>query len=425
MPDWQRDVIWWSVYPLGFTGAPVHPQHSAAALPPAEGPGHVEHRLSRLENWLDYLVELGCNGLALGPIFASVSHGYDTLDYFRIDPRLGDEADFEHLAQDCHRRGIRLLLDGVFNHVSARYPQLVQALAEGPTGRCADMFHIDFGRNPPTRLNFEGSDDLVVLNHSSASVSRLVTDVMTHWLARGADGWRLDAAYAIDPGFWAPVIAEVRREFPQLLVVGEVIHGDYVSIVERSGMDSLTQYELWKACWSSLAVENFFELAWTLDRHNDLLDHFQPLTFVGNHDVTRIASQVGNDKAVLAAVLLLTLGGMPSIYYGDEQAFHGTKYERAGGDDEVRPEMPEHPDQLSRLGEPVHRVYQELVALRRRHDWLARARTHVEELKNESITYRVAENSGSGHWLDVSLDVTSKPTARISDAHGVLFHWPA
>ncbi|MFZ2625410.1 MAG: alpha-amylase family protein [Propionibacterium sp.] len=425
MPSWQHDVIWWSVYPLGFTGAPVHPDQLGAPTPPEQVSTHVDHRLPQLEKWLDYLVELGCNGLALGPVFASVSHGYDTLDYYRIDPRLGDEADFEQLARACHERGVKLLLDGVFNHVSSRYPQLLKALAEGPDGSCADMFHIDFGHNPPIRLNFEGSDDLVVLNHSSASVSRLVTDVMTHWLARGADGWRLDAAYAVDPDFWAPVLAEVRRQFPEVLVVGEVIHGDYVSIVERSGMDSLTQYELWKACWSSLESENFFELAWTLDRHNDVLDHFQPLTFVGNHDVTRIASKVGADKAVLAAVLLLTLGGMPSIYYGDEQAFRGTKYERPGGDDEVRPAMPELPGQLSRLGEPTHRVYQQLLALRRRHGWLARAHSHVDELANKSISYRLADSAVPDHWLSVSLDVTTSPTARIRDEHGELFSWQA
>lgn len=425
MPDWQRDVIWWSVYPLGFTGAPLHTVTPDATGSAPWAGGHVVHRLALVENWLDYLLELGCNGLALGPIFASVSHGYDTLDHFRIDPRLGDDADFDHLVAACHRRGIRVLLDGVFNHVSAHHPLLLQALAQGPQGPYAELFHIDFGHNPPIRLNFEGSDDLVLLNHSSPAVARLVADVMDHWLARGADGWRLDAAYAVDPGFWAPVIAQVRRRFPGMLVVGEVIHGDYVSVVERSGMDSLTQYELWKACWSSLAARNFFELAWTLERHNALLDHFQPLTFLGNHDVTRIATQVGADKAVLAAALLFTLGGMPSIYYGDEQAFQGTKYERPGGDDEIRPAMPDGPDQLSRLGEPVHRAYQELVGLRRRHGWLAGARTTVDELTNEAISYRVSEKASAQHWLTVTLDVKATPSVRIRDNQGDLFHWPS
>ncbi|MDN5962087.1 MAG: alpha-amylase, partial [Propionibacterium sp.] len=114
MSDWRRDVIWWTVYPLGFTGAPTHLDEQAP----------VAHRLPRLENWLDYLIDLGCNGLVLGPIFRSESHGYDTLDYFAIDPRLGDDADFDALVAACHARGIKLVLDGVFNHVSARYPAL-------------------------------------------------------------------------------------------------------------------------------------------------------------------------------------------------------------------------------------------------------------------------------------------------------------
>ncbi|WP_055346722.1 alpha-amylase family protein [Propionibacterium freudenreichii] len=412
--DWRRDVIWWTVYPLGFTGAPTHLDEQAP----------VAHRLPRLENWLDYLIDLGCNGLVLGPIFRSESHGYDTLDYFAIDPRLGDDADFDALVAACHARGIKLVLDGVFNHVSARYPALRQALAEGPEGPLADMFHIDFSTTPPTRLNFEGSDDLVRLNHASPQVRKLVTDVMLHWCGRGVDGWRLDAAYAVDPEFWAPVLATVRERFPELYIYGEVIHGDYAQIVHGSGMDAVTEYELWKACWSSLATENFYELEWTLGRHNEMLDDFRPFTFIGNHDVTRIATKVGADKAILAAVLLGTVGGTPCVYYGDEQAFRGEKYDRPGGDAEVRQPMPERPDQLAGFGLPTYRAYQAILAIRRRYAWLPDARTEVESITNPRIVYRAHDPADADHWVRVTLDVTDTPTASVVDNSGELFHWP-
>lgn len=220
---------------------------------------------------------------------------------------------------------------------------------------------------------------------------------MKHWLARGADGWRLDAAYAVPPAFWAPVLAEVRREYPDSYFVGEYIHGDFAEEVERSTLDSVTQYELWKAVWSSLNDANFYELASALERHNGFLDTFVPLTFVGNHDVTRLASKLANpDQLALALTVLLTVGGTPCIYYGDEQAFRGVKEERAGGDDAVRPAFPAGPAELAAAGWPVYHLHQELISLRRRHAWLHRARTTVLTLSNESLVYQVRGDSGAG-----------------------------
>ena len=412
MTGWSDDTIWWAVYPLGFLGASTRP---------ADGNRPLEHRLPALEGWLDYLLSIGCNGLALGPIFESVSHGYDTLDYFRIDPRLGDEDDLDHLVRACHDRGIRVALDGVFNHVSAAYPDLLAALAGGPGAPTADMFHIDWSTNPPTRLNFEGSDDLVRLNHESGAVRELVTRVMNHWLDLGVDAWRLDAAYAVPPAFWAPVLADVRAAHPQAFVWGEVIHGDYAQIVADSTMDSLTEYELWKATWSSLADENFYELDWTLTRHNEFCESFTPLTFLGNHDTTRIASRVGGAKAILAATVLFTVAGTPSIYYGDEQGFHGVKYDRAWGDDEVRPVMPARPDELSELGADVLRYYQQLVSIRRRNPWLVRARTTVTQLANDRIDYEAWDPDERTRRLHVALGVGESVTARIADSGGELF----
>jgi cyclomaltodextrinase / maltogenic alpha-amylase / neopullulanase len=232
---------------------------------------------------------------------------------------------------------------------------------------------------------------------------------MGHWLRAGADGWRLDAAYAVPPAFWASVLPQVRADHPDAYLVGEVIHGDYARIVGDSGLDSVTQYELWKAIWSSLNERNFFELAWALERHNGFLDTFVPFTFVGNHDVTRLASKLADDRHLAhALVLLFTVAGTPAVYYGDEQAFRGVKEDRPGGDDAVRPAFPATPADLAPDGWPTYRLHQELIGLRRRHPWLHEARSHVLDLANEHVIYEV---TGGGGRLVVALNLADQEVA--------------
>jgi len=248
-PAWVEHAIWWQVYPLGFVGAyPADP-------PPAAD----EHRMRRIVDWFDHAIALGASGIALGPVFASRTHGYDTTDHYRIDSRLGDDSDFDHLTAEAHRRGLRVLLDGVFNHVAN------------------DFAHPQwFRKRGNTFDTFEGHGELIALDHDNPDVVDYTADVMTHWLGRGADGWRLDAAYAVPDQFWAAVLPRVRAAFPDAWFVGEVIHGDYAARVRDSGFDSVTQYELWKAIWSGLNDGNFHELDWALVRHNEFLDDFVP-----------------------------------------------------------------------------------------------------------------------------------------------------
>lgn len=386
MPNWVEHAVFWHVYPLGFTGAERQLRTE---------PG-VVHRLPQLVAWLDYAVELGASALLLAPIFQSTSHGYDTTDYFRIDPRLGDEADFDALIVAAHGRGLRVVLDGVFNHVGRDFPAFRRAIGEGPQAHEASWFHIDLDKRlpdgEPEYATFEGHQQLPALNHDEPAVADLVTDVMRHWLARGADGWRLDAAYAVSRTFWANVLPRVREDFAEAYIFGEVIHGDYAGFVRDTTVDAVTQYELWKAIWSSIKDRNFFELAWTLQRHNTWLDTFVPLTFVGNHDVTRIATEIADQRHLPhALVILFTCAGTPCIYYGDEQAFRGLKEARAGGDDAIRPAFPAAPADLAPFGWPIYRHHQDLIGLRRRHPWLHRARSHTLSLANTQFVYECVD----------------------------------
>lgn len=404
----SNDRVWWHVYPLGFTGAPAT----------RDGGPHGP-RLRHLIGWLDHAADLGASGLLLGPVFDSATHGYDTLDHLRIDPRLGTEADLDALVTACHERDIHVALDGVFNHVSDQHPRVIEARAAGFEGPPATWFRIDrTDPDGPRPSVFEGHSSLVELDHRNPDVVAYITRVMNHWLDRGVDAWRLDAAYAVEPEQWAQILAGVRDRHPQAWVFGEVIHGDYVDIVARSGLDSVTQYELWKAAWSAIQDRNFFELDWTLSRHNELLRTFTPQTFIGNHDVTRIASTLGPAGAVVALAVLMTVGGVPSVYYGDEQGWTAVKEHRAGGDDAIRPAYPDDPAQLT--GDPaVYRAHQDLIALRRARPWLTDATTETVELTNTRYRYRSTAADGTA-GLVVELDTTDVPRATIHDEAGAL-----
>ncbi|MGO1686132.1 MAG: alpha-amylase family glycosyl hydrolase, partial [Brachybacterium sp.] len=251
---------------------------------------------------------------------------------------------------------------------------------------------------------FEGNDDLIELNLADAVVQDRVVEIMGHWLERGADGWRLDAMYAAGAEAWASILERVRAAHPEAWILGEVIHGDYPAFAASSGADSITQYELWKAIWSGLHDQNLFELAHALGRHQEFLDAeggTHPLTFLGNHDTTRIATQLTDGRDLAAAYALLALlPGIPAVYAGDEFGAAALKEDRAGGDDAIRPWFPGSPDEVvsaatsadSAPGGPHHlallkpdaserilEVHQRLFSLRRREPWLATASVRVDE----------------------------------------------
>ncbi|WP_272913544.1 alpha-amylase family glycosyl hydrolase [Corynebacterium pilosum] len=194
----------------------------------------------------------------------------------------------------------------------------------------------------------------------------------------------------------------VRQRHPNAYFSGEMIHGDYADFARESHLDTMTQYEVWHAVWASIQANNLWELEHSLWRHQDFSARNLMQTFVGNHDVSRVASMVGDSGAALAAVILLTLPGLPSIYYGDEQAFRGEKGEGWEADDALRPELPEHPDQLFSFGHWMFKLYRDLVAFRKANPWIATGELAIEEFQETALAYSVR---GDGHELMVHVRV--------------------
>ena len=407
-------MIAWHVYHLGFAGLPIRP--GASGTGEAAGGGGIGQLpgkpFEHLTNWLDYAAALGFEALSLGPVFEAQTHCYDTLDNYRIDRRLGSEADFGAFLSQAHQRGMRVYLDGVFNHLGDRHRLHLAATTPGEGSDAARRF---FRWDGQRALAFEGHGSLVTLNHSDETVVEFVRAVMAFWLERGVDGFRLDAAYATGPDFWAQILPGLRERFPDSYFFGELLHGDGADFVARSTMDSVTQYELWKAIWSSIKDRNFFELDWSRSRHNQLLASYSPVTFLGNHDVSRIASLIGAEAVPVALTALMTLGGTPHLYYGDEQGFVGVKENRLDGDDAVRPSFPASPADLAPWGWGLHDLHRRLIHWRRENPWLERATSERLELTNARLVYRTA---GVGQSVTVTLDL-SDPCHLVADVSPV------
>jgi cyclomaltodextrinase len=382
------------VYHLHSLGAA-----GAARTNPDVGAGSPSDRgLARLEPWLDHVRALGCGAVLLTPIFVSSTHGYDTVDPFRIDQRLGDEDDLARFVDACRARDLRLVLDGVFNHVGRGFPAFQDVVAHGEASPFANWFRLDFSRDDGDGFGyrtFEGHRELVALDHRSPEVLAWAVDVACHWLDRGADGWRLDVAYAIPTDFLAAFVVRVRERHPDAFLFGEMIHGDYAAFVAASGLDSVTQYELHKAIWSSLNDANLFELAWSLKRHRELVGSFAPVTFVGNHDVSRIASQLHDRRHLAHALAILcTVPGIPCLYYGDEWGWEGAKTDGAGGDDPMRGPLPEPGAPVSPGAASVLELHRRAIAVRRDRPWLTRADLEIGELANRRMTLEVSAPEG-------------------------------
>lgn len=344
---WAEDAFFYHLYPLGCFGAPARNDYRSAPVP----------RLAELHGWLDHLQALGITALYLGPVFESTAHGYDTVDYYRVDRRLGDAGTLKALADDLHARGMKLVLDGVFNHVGRDHAAFRDVRKHGVASRYAGWFHLDPSKRSPCGDAFSyegwhGHYDLVKLNTSNPEVRAHLFGAVKAWIeAFDLDGLRLDAADVLDLEFQAELAAFCRALKPDFWLMGEVIHGMYSDWTTTGGLDSVTNYNLYKAFWSSHNDRNYFELAHQLDRQfgpSGIYRGMNLYNFVDNHDVERIGSILKMPREHLEPLhaLLLTLPGSPSLYYGSETAVPGKKEKHS--DTSLRPRL--RPDDLAKAG---------------------------------------------------------------------------
>ena len=323
---WYEQANCYHLYPLGCFGCENH--HIASS--------QIKHRMLELIDWIPHLQELGMDALYLGPIFESKEHGYDTIDYFTIDHRLGTNADFKQVVSAFHQAGIKIILDGVFHHVGRDFFAFKDLLQNKESSLYRNWFEgVAFTQDSPYHDGFsyacwEGHYNLVKLNLANEEVLDYLLKAIQMWIEEfQIDGLRLDAANCIAFSFFEQLRTFVKAKRADFFLLGEVIHGDYNRWANAQMLDSTTNYEVYKGLYSSFNSRNFFEIAYSLNRQFGDRGIYRGLPlyqFVDNHDVTRICDQLQDpfDLQALYA-LLFTIPGIPSIYYGSEWGIHGKK----------------------------------------------------------------------------------------------------
>jgi glycosidase len=332
---WAYESVFYQIYPLGFCGAPF------------ENDGVLEHRILKVKDWIPHMRKLGIDAIYFSPIFESDTHGYNTRDYRKLDVRLGTNEDFKEVCAALHENGIRVVLDGVFNHVGRGFGPFMDVVQNRENSRYVNWFHrIDFGGNSNYNdglwyKGWEGNYDLVKLNLHNEEVVNYLLESVKYWVDEfDIDGLRLDVAYCLDEGFVRRLRDYTQGLKEDFYLLGEMLHGDYNRLMNDSMLHSATNYECYKGLYSSFNSMNLFEINhsllrqfgpdnWTLYRGKHLL------SFVDNHDVTRVASILTNEKHLpLIYALMFGMPGIPCVYYGSEW---GEKADKHQGDPALRP----------------------------------------------------------------------------------------
>ena len=332
---WYDEAVFYHIYPLGLTGAPKQNTY-----------GEPVHRLNTLLPWISHIKEIGCNAIYIGPLFESVGHGYETTDYKKLDSRLGKNEDLTNFVAECHKQEIRVILDGVFNHTGRDFFAFQDIKHKRENSQYKDWYcNVNFGGNNSfndgfSYENWGGYDLLVKLNQHNPAVKDYICDVIRFWVSEfDIDGIRLDAADVLDFDYMK-VLRHVANEVkPDFWLMGEVIHGNYSRWANDGTLHSVTNYMLHKALYSGHNDHNYFEIAHTIKYVNGMVgNNLKLYSFVDNHDVERIYTKLTNKAHFLPVhVMLYTLPGVPSIYYGSEFGIEGRK-ERFS-DDSLRPAL--------------------------------------------------------------------------------------
>ena len=322
---WAYEGIFYQIYPIGFCGAPT------------ANDGKTVSRILKLKEWSGYLESLGISSILLNPIFESDNHGYDTRDYKKIDCRLGTNEDFADVCKDLHAHNVRIVLDGVFNHVGRGFWAFKDVQEKKWDSPYKDWFCINFDGDSCYNDGFwyegwEGHFELVKLNLANPAVVDYLLECVKGWIDEfDIDGLRLDVAYCLDRNFMKRLRSYCQELKPDFALIGEVLFGDYNQIVNDEMLHSCTNYECYKGIYSSFNSMNMFEIAHSLNRQYGpeqwcIYRGKHLMSFVDNHDVTRIASILTNKNHLpLTYGLLLGMPGVPCIYYGSEWGEEGVK----------------------------------------------------------------------------------------------------
>ena len=337
---WIQDAFFYHIYQLVLVVAPRY----------NEGEKTSGSRILEILEWIPHLKDMGVNAVYFGPVFQSLSHGYDTSDYYRTDSRLGTKDDFKEVLSVLHENGIRIVLDGVFNHVGRGFWAFNDVQHKLEESAYAGWFEgIDFTQKSPCGDNFsyymwEGNTGLVKLNLKNADVCNHLLGAVKMWMDEfGIDGLRLDAADCIDRDFFIKLHDFTKSRKKDFWLMGEIIHGDYREWANEKMLDSVTNYECWKGIYSSHNDRNYFEIAYSLKRQfgkEGIYKNLYLYNFVDNHDVNRVASMLKvKENLKNVYTLLFCMPGIPSVYYGSEWGIEGEKREGSEADIPVRPKI--------------------------------------------------------------------------------------
>ena len=335
---WAEEAVFYQIYPLGMCGAPF------------ENDGRQEHRILQVLDWIPHLQKLGVTAVLFNPLFESDTHGYNTRDFRKVDVRLGTNEDFQRVCDALHAAGIRILLDGVFNHAGRGFGPFQDVLQKRGESAYKDWFYLNLNGNNGYNdglwyEGWEGNYDLVKLNLDNEVVRSYLLESVSMWIDTfGIDGLRLDVAYMLNRNFLKALRWHVDQKKPEFYLIGEILGGDYRQIVNPEMCNSATNYECCKGLWSSFNSLNLFEINHSLIRQFGadpwcLYRGMHLLSFADNHDITRLASVLTNPAHLpLVYAMMFGMPGIPCIYYGSEWGIKGRKED---GDPCLRPRIEE------------------------------------------------------------------------------------
>ncbi len=409
---WFDESVFYQIYPLGYCGAERENDF-----------GEIRHRFGKIEEQIDYIRDCGFNAVLFNPLFESERHGYDTVDFFKVDRRLGTNEEFKKLVRKFHDAGIRVVLDGVFNHVGRKFAAFEDVKNRRENSDKTGWFYLNFGGNSPYNDGFwyegwEGHMELVKLNLQNEGVTDYIRRAVLYWIDEfGIDGLRLDVAYLLPEWFFEFLRRTVRERREDFFLMAEVIHGqNFAKNLTPQRLDSMTNYECYKGLTSALNCDNLFEIEHSLER----LFGSQPwclytgkhlFNFVDNHDVVRAYTALQNkEKLFNLYSILYTMPGIPCVYYGSECGAEGDK---SDNDYKLRPCI----DEVDKNKRPdLLKLIQKLNEIRRNSRVLSYGSYEKCVLSNKYMCYK---RELDGERLYCAFNISGENvTVRVEEAEG-------